>query len=93
MDEELDLDPDLRAAATEHVLRAVYPDRLEAEVIDAAPLDGGYLVGVKAAPRGYVSTAKYALVTLDAGGAVAESESCTGKALREAIAEESDDEA
>ena len=91
MDEELDLDPDLRAAATEHVLSAVYPDRLEAEAVDAAPLDGGYLVGVKAAPRGYVSTAKYALVTLD-GGAVVESESCTGRALRAAIAEESDDE-
>ena len=90
MDEELD--PDLRTAATEHVLRAVYPDRLEAEVVDAAPVDGGYLVGVKAAPRGYVSTAKYALVTLDGGGSVAESESCTGQALREAIAEESEEE-
>ena len=90
MDEELD--PDLRTAAVTHVLREIHTDRQEGEVVDAAPVDEGYLVGVKAAPRGYISTAKYALVTLDGGGSVVESESCTGQTLRQAIAEESDDE-
>ncbi|NHN47778.1 hypothetical protein G9464_09235 [Halostella sp. JP-L12] len=90
MDEELD--PGLRAAAVTHVLRAIHTDRQDAEVVDAAPVDEGYLVGVKAAPRGYISTAKYALVTLDDGGTVVDSESCTGQALRAAIAEESEEE-
>ena len=85
-----DLDRDARAAVIEHVLRDVYPDRQEAEIVDTAPTSEGLLVGVKAAPNGYLSTAKYALVTVD-GGRIADAEPCTGKTLRREL-EEQDEE-
>lgn len=82
MDETL---PDeARSAALSHVLREVHPDRLEAEVVEAVPEGDRWLVGVKAHPRGYLSSAKYALVTVD-DGAVVDSEACTGGELRERI--------
>jgi len=79
------LDPDVRSAVIEHVLADVYPDRREAEIVDAAPLRGGYRVGVKAPPKGYISTAKYALVTVEDGRIVA-ADPCSGKALRRELA-------
>lgn len=80
------LDPRTREAVVEHVLRAVHPDRLEAEVVDAAPVGDGLLVGVKVAPRGFVSTAKYALVTVDEEGRIVDAEACTGRELRRRLA-------
>jgi hypothetical protein len=77
-----DIDPDVRTAAIERVLGDVYPDRRDAEVVDAVPLDGRYVIGVKAAPNGYVSTAKYGLVTVDENGRVLNVEDCSGKTLR-----------
>lgn len=77
-----DIAPAVREAVLAHVLREVHPDRLEAEVLDAAPLDDGHLVGVKAAPRGYLSTARYALVTVDEGGRVVDAEACSRRAIR-----------
>ena len=85
-----DLDRDVRTAVIEHVLREVYPDRQEAEVVDTAPTSEGLLVGVKAAPNGYLSTAKYALVTVD-DGRIADVETCTGKVLRETLAKEDEE--
>ncbi|PSQ16847.1 hypothetical protein BRD00_09740 [Halobacteriales archaeon QS_8_69_26] len=77
-------DPDPGKAAVRHVLQEVFPDRLEASVIGSTSRDGTVLVGVKAAPRGYFSTAKYALVTVDAAGQVVDAESTTrGDVARE----------
>ena len=80
-----DLPPERRRAVVRHVLAAVYPDRLEASVVGTADDDAGLLVGVKAHPRGYISTAKYALVTVDADGQVVGGERCTGRELRRAL--------
>lgn len=74
--------PATREAAVEHVLREVYPGRLEAEVAGTATDERGPLVGVKVHPRGYLSTAKYALVVLDGEGAVLAAERCSGRDLR-----------
>jgi hypothetical protein len=94
-----DLPPAIRRSALTHALRAVHPDRKEAEVEDvvsgvtvgddpgAGPddPDTGHLVGVKVHPRGYLSTAKYALVTVDDEGAVVDAEACTRWELRRRI--------
>lgn len=80
-----ELDADTEKAVTRHVLREVHPDRLDADVVDAVPTDDGHLVGVKVAPRGYLSTAKYALVQVD-DGAVVGAEACTGRTLRRELA-------
>lgn len=82
-----ELDPDVRETITRHVLREVHPDRLDAEVIDDAATDDGFLVGVKVPPRGYLSTAKYALVTVE-NGRVVDAEACSGKTLRRKLASE-----
>ncbi len=83
-----ELDPAVREAATDHVLRVVHPDRREAEVVGMAPADGGVLVGVKVHPRGYLSTAKYALVTVDADGRVVDAKACSGRELRRELERE-----
>ena len=83
----VDAPPAVREAAVDHVLASVHPDRLAAEAVGTAPLSGGTLVGVKAAPRGYVSTAKYALVTVDADGEVLDARGCTGREMREQLDE------
>lgn len=69
--------PDPGEVAVAHVLREVHPDRLDATVVGSTPVDGGHLVGVKVAPRGYFSTAKYALVTVDQDGGVVDAEPTT----------------
>jgi hypothetical protein len=78
-----------RAAALERVLRRVHPDRREAEVVGAVTTDRGHRVGVKVHPKGYLSTAKYALVTVGEGE-VTDAEACTGRELRRALAGEAD---
>lgn len=80
MDESLD--DATRERVREHVLASVHPDRREAEVVAVEPTAHGARVGVKAHPRGYLSTAKYALVTVDADGKVTAAEACTGRELR-----------
>lgn len=88
MDESLS--PDTRAAVLAHVLRAVHPDRREAEVAEVALADDELLVGVKVLPRGYLSTARYALVTVDADGEVVAAEACTGRELHRALSSDDD---
>lgn len=85
-----ELDPDVRTAAIERVLRELYPDRQEAEIVDTAPVGGGHLVGVKASPNGYLSTAKYALVTVE-DGRIDDVEPCSGKELRRELPEEDEE--
>jgi len=75
-----DVDPE--EVAVGHVLQEVYPDRREATAIGSAPADDHVLVGVQAAPRGYFSTAKYALVTVDADGTVVDAETTTRSGLQ-----------
>lgn len=89
MDEELA--PDVREAVIETVRRELYPDRRDAEILDATPTDGGLLVGVKAAPNGYISTAKYALVTVDDDGTIVDAESRSGKTLRRELSDSTDE--
>lgn len=83
-----DLDSGRRDAVVDHVLDAVHPDRREGEVVGTAPRDGGLLVGVKVHPRGYLSTAKYALVTLDADGQVVDATACSGRKVRRELERE-----
>jgi len=84
------LDPATRKAVIEHVLREIHPGRQEGTIRDTAPLPGGALVGVKVAPKGYVSTAKYALVTVE-DGEITAAESCSGQTLRREIAEQAEE--
>jgi hypothetical protein len=80
------LPADTRRRVLQHVLRRVHPDRREAEVVGVRPaVDGGRLLGVKAHPRGYLSSASYALVTVDEDGAVIGAEACTGRELRRVL--------
>jgi hypothetical protein len=83
----MDADPPepVRETAREHVLSVVHPDRLTAEVVTAAPGDAGWRVGVKAAPRGYLSVARYAVVTLDGDAAVVAADACTRPEMRAAL--------
>jgi hypothetical protein len=80
-----ELAPDTRQRVLEHVLRDVHPDRIEAEVVGVAPAADGLRVGVKAHPRGYLSSASYAVVTVDGERTVTESEPCTGGELGRAL--------
>lgn len=81
---------DRRTTALQHVLSTVYPDRLSGSVRGTKRTDDGLLVGVKVDPRGYVSTAKYALVTVGDDGRVVDAESVTGSELRRALAGDDD---
>lgn len=83
---DADLPASVRETATEHVLSVVLPDRLSAEVVAAAASGDGWRVGVKAAPRGYLSSARYAVVTVDGEGAVVAADACTRPELRTALA-------
>jgi len=85
-----ELAPAVRTAVIKHVLRELYPDRREGTVVETAPLSDGMLVGVKVAPSGYISTAKYALVTVE-DGQVSDAEPCSGKTLRQELAEQSEE--
>lgn len=67
--------------AVDHVLTTVYPGRHEGEVVGAHETTDGTVVGVKVAPAGYISTAKYALVTVDFTGDVVAAEECTKREL------------
>jgi hypothetical protein len=77
-----------RAAVLEYVLERVHPRRREAEVVGVAPEGDGVVVGVKAHPCGYVSVAKYALVTVDGSGDVVDAEACTGVTLRRRLSDD-----
>jgi hypothetical protein len=77
-----ELAPDTRKRVLEHVLEDVHPDHAEAEVVGVAPAERGHRVGVKAHPRGYLSSASYAVVAVDGERTVTESEPCTGRELR-----------
>ena len=81
---EVELSEETRDAVLRHVLSEVHPDRLEAEVVATAPRGNGFWVGVKVAPRGYISNAKYALVTVEDGAVVA-AEACTGDDIRQSL--------
>ncbi len=80
-----DLSDAIRERAVKHVLREVHPGHTEGEVVGTAPVEGGLLIGVHVHPRGFFSTAKYALVTVDGDGRVVEAEACTGRELRWAV--------
>lgn len=80
----VDLDESTREAVLNHVLSSVHPDRLEAEIVATAPRGDDVRVGVKVQPRGYVSTAKYALVTVE-DGEIVDAKACTGGELRTAV--------
>lgn len=73
-----ELPPAVREAVVERVLREVYPDRTEATVVGSTVADGGRRVAVKAHPNGYLSSAKYALVTV-VDGRVTDAEACSGR--------------
>jgi hypothetical protein len=77
-----------RAAVLEHVLEQVHPRRREAEVVGMTPEGDGVVVGVKAHPRGYISVAKYALVTVDGSGDVVDAEACTGVTVRRRLSDD-----
>lgn len=78
-----DLDASIRETAIEHVLEHIHDDRLKGHVIGASTTTDGHHIGVEIEPRGFISTAKYALVTVSANGDVLEAEACSGQELRE----------
>lgn len=82
------LPPATRATVLEHVLEQVHPRRREAEVLGVASEGDGIVVGVKAHPLGYISVAKYALVTVDGSGDVVDAEACTGVTLRRRLSDD-----
>lgn len=75
----------VRTQVLEHVLREVHPDRRAGEVVGSIRADDGLLVGVKLSPRGFFSTATYALVTVDEDGRVVDARPCTGQELRRTV--------
>ncbi|WP_135820872.1 hypothetical protein [Halostella litorea] len=84
------LNPETRTAVIKHVLRELYPKREEGTILETVTLPNGVLVGVKVAPKGYISTAKYALVTVE-DGKVINAKRCSGKTLRRELTEQAEE--
>lgn len=80
-----DVQESARERAVRHVLHEVHPSRREGSVVGTVPVDDGLLVGVQVKPRGFISTAKYALVTVDDDGRVVRAEPATGREVRRAV--------